>query len=242
MHRYSAVLTACLVAAVFTCAPLLSIAQAQHRTAETDSSHAHSHHGHEHPHTGHDHPHDVGPDRPEVDHGGILELSSRLTSVAGRSANFSGFRLHWVMTLDERHRTFVGGAAYVLTTREFDELLIPCPGDSLCFRVLRQGATVTAAYSGLDLRYAYRLNGLFEVGAGVVTGPGYAEIDSRFGDEDDTFISVEPELQATFRPTRYFGLTLSGSYRFVSGYELDALPADDFTALTITLGLQFGWV
>jgi hypothetical protein len=147
---------------------------------------------------------------------------------------------------------FGGVAAHALTTRDFDDLNVPCFADAcgLAYAeddffarptVLRVGATVDAIYGGLDLRYAYRLSRQFEVGGGVVTGPGYVEMNSRYGDEHDTFLSVEPELSVAYRPLSAFALTASTSYRFAPGLSMATFSPSDFSSTSFTLGVQFGW-
>jgi hypothetical protein len=154
------------------------------------------------------------------------------------------------MRIAKRHQTFVGISGYGFLTGA-----IKCPASSSCLSA-NQDFYITGAYGGLDLRYSYRLTSLFEVGGGVLTGPGIlgvrglkkeAEISHGTHPEEDldaAFVVVEPGIEFSYRPTRFFALTLGTSYRFVQAVPLiqDDAATVDPANFSATLGLQFGWL
>lgn len=62
-------------------------------------------------------------------------------------------------------------------------------------------------------------------------------------DLDAMFVVVEPGVEISYRPTRFFALTLGTTYRFVQSVPLieDDAATVDPSNFSATLGFQFGW-
>lgn len=186
--------------------------------------------------------------RPSVQHGVTLEISSRVTALNETAANFSGLRLNWAMRIAQRHQSFIGVSGYVLTTplHQGRASWTECRTPTVC-QVRHDDVYLVGGYGGIDLRYSYRLNALFEVGGGATIGPGYAALSGALDNDEygsthseGAFVVVEPGVELAYRPTRFFALTLGGSYRYAPGFDLS--QSSRFSGYTVGLGLQFGWL
>lgn len=172
---------------------------------------------------------------PDVQHGIVLEFNTRISTIKQSTATINGLRLNWAMRIDERHQTFVGVAGYGLLAPSHN--IDPDLRYALHDDEYRQG--LAGAYGGIDLRYTYRLNAIFEIGGSVLFGPGIVDSDYI---SPQAFAVIEPGLEFVYRPTRFFAVSFGAGYRAIPSSPTLNPPARELSAFTGGLGLQFGWL
>ena len=173
--------------------------------------------------------------RPDVQHGIVLELNTRISTVGQSITTINGLRLNWAMRIGNRHQTFVGLAGYGLVAPSYNN----DPDPSYLPYTDESEAPLAGLYGGIDLRYTYRLNAIFEIGGGVLVGPGVVDSDYL---RPEIFAVLEPGVEFVYRPTRFFAVTFGTSYRAVPSSPTLNPPAGELSAFTGALGLQFGWL
>ncbi|QHL88997.1 hypothetical protein GU926_16790 [Nibribacter ruber] len=173
----------------------------------------------------------------EVNHGFYLAPSLQLSRFQGTSGFLAGGRGAWLLN----HKVALGVAGYALTTQnnigEIPET---------------NNAFLQVGYGGALLEYIPKPNQLLHVTFPLIMGIGGAAYTDNFSDNQntgnysyeiyhtDTFLVIEPGLQAELNLARFMRLGLAFSYRFTYGVQLPKSTDQDLSAPALTLTAKFG--
>jgi len=96
-------------------------------------------------------------------------------------------------------------------------------------------------YGGLFLGYVNRSQKLVHLSIhSLIGGGGLHYRPDYYDDWVDAIFIVEPGADLILNVTRRFRIGLGGSYRFVSGVDLDGLSNDEIGGLSASLVFKFG--
>ncbi len=166
-----------------------------------------------------------------IDHGGFGGPTFQLTQFGDQFAFFSGGRGGWIID----HTLYLGAAGYDL------EHYIKRDTGPQTDHHLNLG------YGGLELGAILASNQLIHATVSALVGGGGASYLNKAWDGDltdvsvmDVFYVIEPSLQLIVNVTRYFRIGLGGSYRYVSGVELEGISNNYLSGPSASLTFKFG--
>jgi hypothetical protein len=94
-------------------------------------------------------------------------------------------------------------------------------------------------YGGLEAIYKYYLSDRFYLTGIMMIGAGRTDYENLGG--HDYFFIVEPGASINYRLVDWFGLGLSGSYRFASGVNYADFSNASFSGWASSLDFKFGF-
>jgi hypothetical protein len=94
-------------------------------------------------------------------------------------------------------------------------------------------------YGGLETIYKYNLSDKFYLTGMMLIGAGRADYENLGG--HDYFFIAEPGASINYRLVDWFGLGLSGSYRFASGVKYADFSNASFSGWASSLDFKFGF-
>lgn len=94
-------------------------------------------------------------------------------------------------------------------------------------------------YGGAEVTYKYDLADRFYLTGTMMLGAGRTDYENLGG--DDYFFIMEPGVSINYRIIDWFGLGLSGSYRFASGVKYSDFSNASFGGWTTALDFKFGF-
>ncbi|MFC1543463.1 hypothetical protein ACFL4K_02855 [Candidatus Neomarinimicrobiota bacterium] len=166
-----------------------------------------------------------------IDHGGFGGPTFQLTQFGDQIAFLSGGRGGWIIN----HTLYLGAAGYDL---EHHIKMDTGP---------QTDRHLNLEYGGLELGVILKSNRLIHATVSAVVGGGGAsylnkEWDGDFTDVStiDAFYVIEPSLQLIVNVTHYFRIGLGGSYRYVSGIELEGISNNYLSGPSASLTFKFG--
>jgi len=94
-------------------------------------------------------------------------------------------------------------------------------------------------YGGIEAAYKYNLSDKFYLTGLMMIGAGRADYENLGG--DDYFFIAESGASINYRIIDWFGLGLSGSYRFASGVNYADFSNASFSGWAASLDFKFGF-
>lgn len=142
---------------------------------------------------------------------------------------FIGGRGGWIIG----HKLIVGMGGYAL----INDINVPNePNRKLAFE-----------YGGFEMEYVLASDRMLHLSVYGLIGSGglHHRMDWDESQEDvnwvnDRVLVLQPALNATINVTGFFRISLGGSYRYVSGVDLDGFSDADLTGPAANLTLRFG--
>lgn len=143
--------------------------------------------------------------------------------------------------INEQFATLVGGRAGLIVNRALaigiegygtvNDIEVETPRNRL----------LDFGYGGLSLEYVNRSRKIVHLSMHALIGGGGLHYRPGFYDDwIDAIFVFEPGADLMLNVTRRFRLGLGGSYRFVSGVDLDGLSNDDISGPSASLVFKFG--
>ncbi|MEO0557297.1 MAG: hypothetical protein AAF170_03835 [Bacteroidota bacterium] len=169
-----------------------------------------------------------------VTHGGFGGPVVKVSSINGDLGLFVGGRGGWILNFKPNHAFVIGGGGYTLVS------------DVEINDAMASGGPVDLdlSYGGLEVEYVNRTREVVHFSAQVLIGQGVAESSKEIrngGDQDEGgFVVVEPGVNALLKVTDYFRIGVGGSYRLISGTDLDGLSDSELSGASAVLTLKFG--
>ena len=143
--------------------------------------------------------------------------------------------------INDQFAALVGGRAGFIINRA---LLIGIEGYGLVNEIevsTPRNRLLDFGYGGLFLGYVNRSQKLVHLSIhSLIGGGGLHYRPDYYDDWVDAIFIVEPGADLILNVTRRFRIGLGGSYRFVSGVDLDGLSNDEIGGLSASLVFKFG--
>ncbi len=183
--------------------------------------------------------------------GGYGAPELKVGPLNGESSLFLGGRGGWIIG----HKFVLGGGGYGMTNSNTfmeDPIHKPSglPDDST--RVIK----IDMGYGGVLLEYIAMPRKAVHLSFPVLIGAGGANLGARYYVaqseylpegvatydyvENSGFFLVEPGVYLELNMTKFFRLTAGGTYRFVSGTDLQRLKDNNLSGFTFSFALKFG--
>jgi hypothetical protein len=166
-----------------------------------------------------------------VDHGGFGGPMFQLTQIDEQLGVLIGGHGGWIID----HTVYIGGGGFGLV----NEIEVNSAPDSTPY--------LNLGYGGLELGVVLASNRLVHLTVSSLIGGGGVNYRSTSwnGDYDvdsagDVYFVLEPALHLVLNVTRHFRVALGGSYRYVSGIDLEGLSDNAVTGPSASLTLKFG--
>lgn len=183
--------------------------------------------------------------------GGYGAPELKMGPVNGENSLFMGGRGGWIIG----HKFVIGGGGFGLVTKNtFSE--DPADKPSGLPTDSTRSIKIDMGYGGLLLEYivlpkkAVHLSIPVLIGAGgsslgaetyVNQGNSYSEDWATYDFVESTgFFVLEPGLYLELNMTRFFRLSVGGTYRYIGGANLKRLSNTDLSGYTVNLALKFG--
>ncbi len=167
----------------------------------------------------------------EISNGGFGGPVIKFTSINKHFGVLVGGQGGWIIN----HTFVIGGGGYGLVNNVKTDHLF-----------LDQRELLNFGYGGVELHYIGNSDKLVHytvsllIGAG---GIGYRHPDNWEWDWDtntQNFFVAEPTVRVMLNVVSFFRIGLGGSYRFVSGIDLDNLKNSEISGPSVELVLKFG--
>ncbi|UCD37860.1 MAG: hypothetical protein JSW54_13735 [Fidelibacterota bacterium] len=166
-----------------------------------------------------------------IDHGGFGGPILQLTQIDDQTGVLIGGHGGWIIN----HVVYVGGGGVGLA----NEIEVSSAADSLPY--------LNLGYGGLELGVILASNKLVHftvsslIGGGGVNYRGTSwDGDYQAGTIDDAFFVLEPALHLELNVTKNMRVALGGSYRYVSGIDLEGLSDSMISGPSASLTFKFG--
>jgi hypothetical protein len=165
----------------------------------------------------------------KLDHTWFLAYGLKATPVIGETEVLCALRGGWIID----HTLVVGSGLYWV-------------GDGTCTREIRTGEqeNVDFAYLTLEFEYIQNSSKLIHPSVCLLIGSAHVSYqkDVEYPDREprDEFLVIEPGANVILNVTKFFRLSLGGSYRFVSDVELRGLRNSDLDGFSLNLVGKFG--
>jgi hypothetical protein len=187
----------------------------------------------------------------DLNSGGYGAPELKLGSVNGETSLFLGGRGGWIIG----HRFVLGGGGYGLTTNNSfmeDPANKPASVGPDSTRVIK----IDMGYGGVLLEFIALPKKAIHLSFPVLIGAGGTNLGAKtfVGQSDyyeegfatydfienSGFFVVEPGVFVELNMTNFFRLTAGGTYRFISGVDLERLDNKNLSGFTFSLALKFG--
>jgi len=185
--------------------------------------------------------------------GGYGAPELKLGPVNKEISLFVGGRGGWIIG----HKFVIGGAGYGLTTNntfEYTESLSAESGGAVADST--RSIKIDMGYGGLLLEYILKPKKAIHIAFPLIIGAGGTSLGVKTTEEipntnpsewsaydfveSSAFFVVEPGLSVELNMTKFFRLNLGGTYRFISGTNLERLSSSDLSDFTFNIALKFG--
>ncbi len=170
--------------------------------------------------------------RGEVAHGGFGGPMVTFSNIKSNLGVMVGGRGGWIIN----HMITIGGGGYGLVTNI--PIIPSAAGDD--------SLSLGMGYGGFELGFilnSWKLTHLsffLLIGAGGVSQVKWDADDFDMNNNGDAFFVLEPSLEAVLNVTDFFRISAGGSYRYISGVELEGITDTDLSGLTAKITLKFG--
>ena len=168
----------------------------------------------------------------EVAHGGFGGPMVTFSNIKSTLGVMVGGRGGWIID----HVITIGGGGYGLVTN-IPTIPSAAGDDSL---------SLGMGYGGFELGFimnSWRLTHLsffLLIGGGGVSQVKWDTDDFDRDNNGDAFFVLEPSLEAVLNVTDFFRISAGGSYRYISGVEMEGITDTDLSGLTAKITLKFG--
>lgn len=187
----------------------------------------------------------------DFESGGYGAPELKLGPVNGVSSLFVGGRGGWIIG----HRLVIGGGGYGMTT---NNTFMEDPADRPSNLPVdsTRNIKLDMGYGGLLLEFIAMPKSAVHLSFPVLIGGGGSNLGAQtfVGQsnyypegwatydfiENSGFFVVEPGVFIELNMTKFFRLSAGGSYRFISGVNMQRLNSNDLSGATFSLALKFG--
>ncbi len=172
----------------------------------------------------------------DVEHGGYGCFSLKVAPILDKAQLFIGGYGGWFIN----HTLMVGGGGYGLTSR------VSAP--DAVEKIEGKTADLKMGYGGFMAEYTYNSNKLLHFTANVLLGAGGATYTWDYQDFDidindpvaDSFFVGEFGANVELNVASFARVAVGGSYRFVSGLDLEGMSNKDLSGPSGNITFKFG--
>lgn len=166
----------------------------------------------------------------DIESGGYGGPVVKIGQIQGKSGIFVGGQGGWIIN----HQFVLGGGGYGLTNDILMEDIESTEDLYLNF-----------GYGGLFVEYIiapkkllhFTVNSLIGAGGVSFRDKDYEQTDSY---DDDSFFVLEPGVSLALNLHKHIRITLGGTYRYITGVDLEGTSNSDLSCATFEVRLKFG--